>query len=37
MNKKFMLSACGEAKKGLETVDAGPFGACIVKEGQVCF
>lgn len=35
MDKKFMLLAIKEAKKGLETVGEGPFGACIVKNNEV--
>ena len=34
MNKKFMKLAILEARKNLRTLDGGPFGACIVKNGK---
>jgi guanine deaminase len=35
MNSHFMHIACKEAKKGLENVGEGPFGACVVKKGEI--
>jgi guanine deaminase len=35
MDDKFMLLAIEEAKKGIERGDGGPFGAVIVKDGQI--
>lgn len=32
---KFMALAIGEARKNFSTLDGGPFGACIVKNGTV--
>jgi guanine deaminase len=34
MNKKFMQLAIREARKNLGTLDGGPFGACIVRNGR---
>ena len=34
-NNKFMLLAIEEARKGIFNGDGGPFGAVIVKEGQI--
>lgn len=33
--RRFMLRAIREARKNLIRADGGPFGACIVKDGQV--
>lgn len=33
MDKKFMRLALKEARKNLKSLDGGPFGACIVKNG----
>ena len=35
MNKKYMQTAIEKAKKGLENIGEGPFGACVVKNGEV--
>ena len=35
MDKKFMLLAIKEGKKGLKISGEGPFGACIVKDDKV--
>ncbi|MBN2015807.1 nucleoside deaminase [Candidatus Dojkabacteria bacterium] len=35
MDKQFMNIAIEAAKRGLQTVGEGPFGACLVKDGRV--
>jgi guanine deaminase len=35
MDKKFMSLAIAEAEKGIRSGEGGPFGAVIVKDGQV--
>ena len=34
-NKEFMMTAIEEARSGISAGDGGPFGAVIVKDGQV--
>ncbi|MFA5100321.1 MAG: nucleoside deaminase [Candidatus Omnitrophota bacterium] len=34
-DEKFMLRAIREARRNLSSLDGGPFGACIVKNGEV--
>ncbi|CDW52808.1 dCMP cyt deam 1 domain containing protein [Trichuris trichiura] len=33
--EKFLLLACEEAEKGVQCGDGGPFGAAVVKDGQI--
>ncbi|MCK9603866.1 MAG: nucleoside deaminase [Candidatus Omnitrophica bacterium] len=35
LNKKYMMLAIQEARKNLKSMQGGPFGACIVKDGKV--
>ncbi len=35
LNEKFMRLAIKEARKNIKTMEGGPFGACIVKDGRV--
>ncbi len=35
LNEKFMKLAVKEARKNIKTMEGGPFGACIVKNGRV--
>jgi tRNA(Arg) A34 adenosine deaminase TadA len=35
LNAKFMRLAIKEARKNIKTMEGGPFGACIVKNGRV--
>ncbi|MDD4894530.1 MAG: nucleoside deaminase [Candidatus Omnitrophica bacterium] len=35
LNIKFMKLAIKEARKNIKTMDGGPFGACIVKNGRI--
>ncbi len=35
LNEKFMRLAIKEARENIETMEGGPFGACIVKNGRV--
>jgi tRNA(Arg) A34 adenosine deaminase TadA len=35
LNPKFMHMAVKEARKNIKTMEGGPFGACIVKNGRV--
>jgi len=35
LDKQYMRLAIEEARRNLKTMDGGPFGACIVKNGQI--